>query len=519
MSTSNLQKTVTVDNPPDANTEPSTTKVSDSGTATATSTGTRPEPLSASQALGGSWLSRPLIWIIGFAPHFGLVAILEVSLLDEAWYLVIATALLQFATAVVVLSFTVHLARRRTAILAMPLALLLLGITAVIQGLVGGIFAASVIGGPTHYIFRIIFWLAVQLLWSPLVITTLAQYEHRRYLIAELSLHIVAWNTNAEQGVSALRGQHVRLLETIRSSVSPAIDEIRQQFNNASAPKKQAEILGTAEQLMVLAHSVETILSTPHVTASLVLEVPEHPKRFAPIADAIRYEIRRPYGTSAVLAILLLPVLVPGMFRLGGLPALIELTLGVACSAFLFASGLQLIKLFSRKNSRSTVIQITTVHIVASIAAPLVVGAMSWEVLGHRQWVLVVLLPIGFIFAAITVSGAFGLGEANRVLVTSITQVRNRFSSFQNFVGEEEKRMSADLEALLHGPIRGRLAACIMALKFHAEELASGGSTRGEKILLAVGSHLDATAQDLDRMNVPTPLAPRAYSERVKLDD
>ncbi len=504
---------------PDASTPGASTPDGSSPNAGAVSLGTAPERLTFAQALGGTWLSRPLIWIIGALPTLALAVILEVSLTDEDWQLIAATGVLQFVAATLILSTTVHLARRLTPIVSVPLAISLLALTAVGQGIVGGIFAELVIGTPANYPSRIGFWLAVQWLWAPLVTNTLAQYEHRRYLLAELAVHVDSWNDNAERGTVILRNQHVRLLETIRSTVSPVTAEIRRQFTGDDAPKEQAEFLNAAEQLTVLSRSVEKILDTPHITTSLALEAPEHPKRFAPILAAMSYEIRRPYASSAVLAMLLLPVLAPGMFRLGGLPAIAELILGVVCSAFLFASGLQLIKLFSVENSRARMAQIVIVHLVASIAAPVVVGSMSWEPLGQREWVVVVILPVGFIFAAVTVSGAFGLGDANSILVDEVNQVRNRFLHFQDFFREEEQRMSVELEALLHGPIRGRLSACIMALKFHADELALTDSARGESILRAVAKHLDATARDLDRMNVPTPLVPRRYADRMKSND
>lgn len=488
-------------------------------TAVTTNDDSVPETLSFAQALGGSWLNRPWIWIIGFFPNTVCVAILEASLLDETWNLVATTALLQFAIAVAVLASSVRLARRRQLVVPVPLVFLFLALTAIAQALLGGVFAATVIGGTTDFGLRIAFWLAIQWLWSPLVINTLAQYEHRRYLLAERSIHIDSWNANAKQGIIALRSQHLRLLETIRVTVSPVISEIRQQLSGNRPPRKQAEFLSTAEQLMALSNSVKTILETPHIINTLAWGVPEHSRRIAPIVDAINYEIRRPYLSSAILAILLLPVLAPGMFRLGGMPAIAELALGVASSAFLFASGLQLIKLFSKENSRLRTAQIAVVHVIASIAAPLVVGTMTWDPLGEREWVLLVFLPAGFLFAAVTVSGAFGLGDANRVLVDDMDQIRGRFGTFQHFVREEEKRMSDEVESVLHGPIRGRLSACIMALRFHVDELAVADSARGESIMRAVSKHLEDTARDLDRMNVPTTLTDRAYADGMKHDD
>ena len=488
-------------------------------TAVTTSDDSVPATLSFAQALGGSWLNRPWIWIIGFFPNSALVAILEVSLLDETWNDVATTALLQFATAVAVLASSVQLARRRNLIVSVPLVFLFLALTAIAQALLGGAYAATVTGGSSDFGLRIAFWLAVQWLWSPLVINTLAQYEHRRYLLAERSIHIDSWNANAEQGTIALRNQHVRLLETIRATVSPVISEIRQQLSGNRAPRKQTEFFSTAEQLMALSNSVRTILEAPDISSTLAWGVPEHSRRIAPIIDAINYEIRRPYVSSAILAILLLPVLAPGMFRLGGIPAIAELAIGVASSTFLFASGLQLIKLFSKETSRSRTAQNAVVHVLASIAAPLVVGTMSWDPLGEREWVLLVLLPVGFLFAAVTVSGAFGLGDANRVLVDDMDQIRGRFGAFQNFVREEEKRMSDEVELVLHGPIRGRLSACIMALRFHVDELSIADSAHGESIMRAVSKHLEATARDLDRMNVPTTLTDRAYADGMTHDD
>jgi hypothetical protein len=488
-------------------------------TAVTTNDDSVPATLSFAQALGGSWLNRPWTWIIGVFPNTACVAILEASLLDETWNVLATTALLQFAIAVAVLASSVRLARRRNLIVSVPLVFLFLALTAIAQALIGGVYAATVIGGSSDFGLRIAFWLAVQWLWSPLVILTLAQYEHRRYLLAERLIHIDSCNANAEQGNIALRNQHVRLLETIRATVSPVISEIRQQLSGNRAPRQQAEFLRTAEQLTALSNSVKIILETPHISSTLAWGVPEHSRRIAPIIDAVNYEIRRPYVSSAILAILLLPVLAPGVFRLGGMPAIAELAVGVASSAFLFASGLQIIKLLSKENSRSRTAQNAVVHVIASIAAPLVVGTMSWDPLGEREWVLLLLLPVGFLFAAVTVSGAFGLGDANRVLVDDMDQIRGRFGTFQHFVREEEKRMSDEVESVLHGPIRGRLSACIMALKFHVEELAIADSAHGQSIMRAVSEHLEDTARDLDRMNVPTSLTDRASADGVKHHD
>ena len=492
-----------------------------------------PESLSFSRALGGSWLNRPLLWIIGFAPNVALAVILESSLLEHSFSAVLGSsvlfgglltsAVLQFAIAACVLSLIARWARRRGPMVSPRVVFVLLGLTATAQALVGGLFAEFVVGGYADFGWRLVFWLAVQWLWSPLVIYTLAQYEHRRYLFAERAVHIDSWNKTADDGIAALRNQHVALLALIHATVSPGIDEIRDRLNEhlrePTAPSRRSEFLNTAQQLIVLSTSMQALLATPHVTTTLVVGVPEHPRTFAPITEAMSYKIRRPYASSSVLTILLLSVLAPGLFRIGGFAAIVELTIAVVVSGLLFASGLQLINRFSTAGTRSAMVQSAIVHLTAAVAAPLIVSAMTWEPLGERGWLLMMLLPPGFIFAAITISGAFGLGDANRILVDELTNIRRRFARFHMFLVEEDERTNCEIQALTHGPIRGRIAACIMALKFHAEELTVADSVRGETILRAVATHLDATARDLDRMNTPTLLTSRVQTMGIVLGE
>lgn len=60
--------------------------------------------------------------------------------------------------------------------------------------------------------------------------------------------------------------------------------------------------------------------------------------------------------------------------------------------------------------------------------------------------------------------------------------------------------MRAQLDALLRGPIQGRLAACAMALNFHSVEAGRAGALRTRQMADAVLAHLGAVVTDLEAL-------------------
>ena len=182
--------------------------------------------LNVRQALGGRSAASARSWLILAVPSTLLVVVQESNSNFDAWWITLVSAFAQHA-AVGLLLLAVPLLRRRWPVLPLDLLIPLWVAVGVVRGLVSGLFAENFATIDPQYGYRMLSWIGVSLVWTPLFTYALAQYEHRRDLLDEFTL-VAASLEDARVRAAETSGElHSRLVKAIRRSVAPVIDEIQ----------------------------------------------------------------------------------------------------------------------------------------------------------------------------------------------------------------------------------------------------------------------------------------------------
>jgi hypothetical protein len=176
----------------------------------------------------------------------------------------------------------------------------------------------------------------------------------------------------------------------------------------------------------------------------------------------------------------------------------------------LFILGLIALLLFAASAVQRATLKLDRgVRIGIALMAYAVVGAAGgavaalgpWQPANQQNLFLALLLPVAVPVAAIALSSAVGLGNANLEIVTRIRAVETDITNFEHALERERHEIRGQVAALTHGPLRGRLAACAMALNFHSAEIATSPPERTAFIIAGVREHLADVLDELDSMH------------------
>ena len=139
-------------------------------------------------------------------------------------------------------------------------------------------------------------------------------------------------------------------------------------------------------------------------------------------------------------------------------------------------------------------------YFVAGFIAAAAAAAGPWQPANQQNLILAVLLPIAVPLAASTLSAAVGLGNANLGIVRQIAEIDSELTEIESDLEIRRREIRNQVAAFTHGPLRGRLAACAMALNFHAAEIGSTTPARTEYITTSVLEHLSSAMDELDAL-------------------
>jgi hypothetical protein len=127
---------------------------------------------------------------------------------------------------------------------------------------------------------------------------------------------------------------------------------------------------------------------------------------------------------------------------------------------------------------------------------------MSSGALSDVGVVLVFVFPFATVLTSSLIAATVGLSGANQSLTSTITDLDNERHDLEIITQVTEDRVRKDLATLMHGPVQGRLSACVMALNFHAAELEQGNPDLVASVTRAVLEHLEAASSDLDSLGI-----------------
>jgi hypothetical protein len=136
------------------------------------------------------------------------------------------------------------------------------------------------------------------------------------------------------------------------------------------------------------------------------------------------------------------------------------------------------------------------IRITAALTTGAVYVATNGYPLLNGDVVWVFFMPLSFYLASTSLSAAVGLGESNLSLIAEIDATRAEAADLRESNRRHTDRVRAQTAELMHGPILGRLSACVMALNFH-DSAAQKDEAAARELAARISAHLELVSRDL----------------------
>lgn len=458
--------------------------------------------VTAKSVLGGPWAASPAIWLVLFGPA-SLLVIMEQSVVDfRAWWGLPVSALAQHAVSGLVILVLVVVLRRFLPLIPVPLIIAIWVLGGVARGLVSGWLVEALSSSPPDYAHRVLFWAVICAVWLPLSVYAASQLDLRATLMSSIiTLRMDIELEHAEADTSE-REREGRLLSAVATALAPVIAEIRLSL--------EAALAGSRRPLATISDKIESVVDT-------VLDIIVHepiraaprsrtPRRLlAPLTAALRFDSSRPVFASALVSVAAAALLLPDSLRFGGMAEVLDVAMAIAAGGVVMALLLLALDRLARRVTIA-VWHVSVVLLLALLTSVAVFLATCEYPLGIHDLTRVFAIPASIAASALTISAAVGLSFANLDVVPEEARLIEELAELRQLAALREEATREQFTALMHGPVLGRLSACVMALNFHA----SGGSGTEESratVAAQVIAHLELVAADLDQM-----MAPREYT-------
>lgn len=442
------------------------------------------------EALGGPWAAHWFVWAVLFPPTTLIVLLREIATPFPHWSWPLVSAVLQHLVVGVIIFGGATAARRWwPTIFPLWFVCSLWALAAVARGLVGGALAQAVAGVDGEYLSRVIVWVVASSLWIPPFVYTFAQFDRRRLLMG--AIESLSEETRVHRTTARESGDEIRsaLSSAVRRSLGPALADLqssleanRQSLDSGTVAELSMRIAQVHDDAADLLESASKPAPRPDVRASLL--------------KASEIEPRKPWSNAALVAVATLALLLPDTARVFGAPAVLEVVVATVAAALLLGLipwlwSTRVQKMSSTRPQRATVVaSITAIAVATYIMLNSGIDEVTWHGI-----VILPAMAMCLVLASAVFIGAIVLADANveaeATLAATADNLERERREHDELVDLERLRL-ADL---MHGPVQGRLAACVMALNFHA----SGDHTEEQARFLtdSVLDHLRAVSRDL----------------------
>lgn len=435
-------------------------------------------------------------WLGTLLPATVLVVVQEATTPYPTVVLVLASALLQHAADGVLAALALAAQRTFSRMDRLLIRLLLWTAIGVSRGLIGGAWAASFADVAPDFGHRIVFWLLVTWVWMPTLGYTLAQLDARRGLLGRREAERRALVEAGEHDDARQDDLRQRLLEAVRASVTPAVEEVRVRLlrlDSGLDPTTTREIGARIGGILDETTRIVRGLGRP---ASGGIPTPQ-PR--APIWAALSVTQRRPFRAAGVMTVGMATLLLPEALRVGGPTDALSVAAGIAASV-----SVVLLAAFVERRIPVRSLRAQVAAFVARVIAAGAAGAATILLLGDPERTDVrlaaIMLPLVAGLAAAVVPTIVGIRRANDLLRRQIEELTEERRLLDRCAAADEERVRSHVSHLLHGPIQGRLSACAMALSFHGAAESPPDPERTAYITTSVLDHLEAVERDLESL-------------------
>ena len=451
----------------------------------------RREPeMTVREALGGPWATHWLIWLGLFVPTTLLVLLREMATpFPDPWW-PLASAIAQHVVVGVIIIGVGSVARQRYSVLPLGLIATLWLTAAVVRGVVGGAFAAGIAGVDPEFALRSLTWIIGTVVWIPVVVYTVAQIDRRRLLLGALEAEQAALEkqrTRAnETGQEVNRSLAAAVRQTLEPSLTDLVASLEISRENMSR-RAVAELSLRISQL----HDRTADLLEPSTDA-----VHQRRPARASVRRAFDIPVPQPWLLAALVTLATLSVILPEAWRVFGGLAAVEVMVSTLAAGLLigllpWSAARFAPETVEARGQASTVVAC----VVAIVVATYLMLNSGIDPITTNGLLIVPLLAISLTLASVTFVAAITLASVNIVAEQQLRDTRSQ-STVEREAHEDltarERRRLADL---LHGPVQGRLAACVMALNFSTAD--GVGTEQTQELVDSVLQHLRAVARDL----------------------
>lgn len=449
----------------------------------------RSRSLSVSAALGGRSAASLRSWLVMLVPSAILVVFQEHATL--AWWVALVSAAVQHL-AVGALLVPLGSMRSRLPIIPLPFMFVVWSLVGVIRAVIGSGIVLIVTGDDPHFVYRLLFWTAISVIWTPMFIYSEAQRQHRRVLRSAWSdetEQLAIENGRSHQPSTELRA---RLVAAVRESMLPVIHEIQRSL---SAARMEGQALDSISgRLGTVTRDATRIIETD--TPETIPRSPRALNNRATLVAAGDFHRTRPLFVTGLTVLLLLTVLIPTALLAGGVSAALFLLPVLTVTAVTLLAGLLLAGL---QPSRG-ILPVYGAFSAAAAAGLAVVLLTADKPFELGSIALALFFAPAVILTAASISTAIGLGVGNEELAASLSELESQVQALRTASAHAESRVREQVATLMHGPVLGRLSACVMALNFHASSDDARDPVRTAEVTRNVLDHLALAASDLESL-------------------
>ena len=454
--------------------------------------------MTARSVLGGRWAASPAIWLVLFGPSSLLVIVQDTAIPYRHWWGLPASAVAQHVGAGLVILGLITLLRRFYRVIPLVIVMVVWISGGIARGLLSGWLVSTLSTEEPEYAQRVLFWAAIFAVWLPLVVYTASQLDlHATLMSSVIALRLDIAVEHSEADTSE-REREGRLMSAVATALAPVIIEIRQSLEAALSESRRPLATISDKIESVVDNVLEIIVNEPIGAAPRS----RPPRRLlAPLNAALGFDSSRPIFASALVSGAAAALLVPDAFRIGGLSEAFDVALSIAASGVVTSGLLMALHIMSRRYA----VRMWHVAIVlaTSIAASVTVFLLTSE---HPLQAIdlwrALSIAAALVVSALVTSAAVGLSIANLDAVPEEERLAEELADLRVRAAAREEATREQFTSLMHGPVLGRLSACVMALNFHAS---GGGGTAASRAEVAaqVIAHLDLVAADLEEMATP----------------
>lgn len=445
------------------------------------------------EALGGPWAAHWLVVVAFLPPSTLLVLLRESATPFPEWWWPLASAGAQHLVTGAVILLGASIARAAHAIVPVPTVLAIWSLGAALRGVVAGVLAEEVAGVDGQILARSAIWAVVSLVWVPPVVYAIAQFERRRLILGAIDItefELARERPRADASSAEVQRQ---LRIAIAESLAPALHDLQESLDASRASLDRAAVAELSLRVSTLHDDAADLLESAR-------EAPASPPRpVASLRRALDVPPRRPWLTALLVGLATTTLVLFDTWVIYGDLAALEVAVSTSAAALVIGAVPAAVARFRPDVLQSAGQRMTGIAALLGIfVATFLMLNSGIDPITWHGLVIVPLLALGLTIATATATAALLLADANLDAERRLAGLQTELIALHDRNEALMRRERERLAELMHGPVQGRIAACIMALNFHTS--GGGGPETGGDLVDAVLDHLRSVSRDLAKI-------------------